>query len=685
MTVRIEKCSPSGKVFAPPSKSISHRALICAALSGGGKVTNVAWSKDIEATLSCLVGLGAEVEKNDDSVTFFGFDPYKAPKSNEIFCNESGSTLRFLIPLCLLSGSGVTLSGSEGLFSRPLSVYEELFAEKGIYFSRTKRSITVKGKLQCGNYKVAGNISSQFISGLLFALPLLDGDSKIEITSKLESASYIDLTLSVLADFGIDIKREGNILFIKGNQTYKSTTYEVEGDCSNAAFLDAFNLIGGNVTVEGLNEKTIQGDRVYKDFFEALKNGQKSFDLSDCPDLAPIMFALSAIMGGGVTFHGTSRLKMKESDRGRAMSEELSKFGVETVIEENSFTVKEGILKSPTKTLDSHNDHRIVMALSVLCAKTGGYIDGAEAVEKSYPDFFEQIEKIGADIRKVALDKSKSVLIIGLGLLGGSYAMALKKKGYRVTAITKEKSSIEYAINNGIIDEGSTEIDKRLIEEASLIVFALYPKVFTEWIKENGSLIKEGSLVTDVTGVKGCIVDEIQANLPDGVEFISAHPMAGREVSGVEHSDDTIFKNANYIVVPTEKNTCEGVALCKALGEELGFSRISLLSPEKHDEMIAFLSQLTHCIAVSLMCSSDDENLVKFTGDSFRDLTRIANINDEMWSELFLLNRDALLSAMDSYRTAFDRLYNTVKEGKREEMREMMRLSTERRKRFNKN
>ncbi|MBQ1244793.1 MAG: prephenate dehydrogenase/arogenate dehydrogenase family protein [Clostridia bacterium] len=325
------------------------------------------------------------------------------------------------------------------------------------------------------------------------------------------------------------------------------------------------------------------------------------------------------------------------------------------------------------------------MALSVLSTLTGGYIDGAEAVSKSYPDFFEVLKSINADIRKVELDKNKSILIVGLGLLGGSYAMALKRKGYRVSAITKEQSSIEFALNNGIIDEGSTALDERLINEAGLIVFALYPKVFTEWIDKNGHLIKKGTLLTDVTGVKECIVNEIQKKLGDGVEFVSAHPMAGRELSGVEHSDDAIFRNANYIVVPTEKNTNEGIALCKELGEELGFSRISVLDPKKHDEMIAFLSQLTHCIAVSLMCSNDDEDLVKFTGDSFRDLTRIANINDEMWSELFLLNKDALLSAMDSYRESFDRLYDTVKNGDREKMREMMRTSTLRRKRFNKN
>lgn len=282
------------------------------------------------------------------------------------------------------------------------------------------------------------------------------------------------------------------------------------------------------------------------------------------------------------------------------------------------------------------------------------------------------------------LDNDKNILIVGLGLLGGSYAKALKKKGYKVYAITKDEKSIIYAMDNKIIDFGTTKIDEKLIKNSDLIIFALYPHVFIEWIKTNGHLIKNGTIITDVTGVKGCIVSEIQALLPNGVEFISAHPMAGKEVLGVENSDDDIFKGANYIVVPNENNTEEAIALCKDLGIVLGFAKISVLSPEKHDSMIAFLSQLTHCIAVSLMCANDDPNLVQYTGDSFRDLTRIANINDEMWSELFLSNKEPLLKEMDNYRKTFDRLYDFIKNDDRENMREMMRLSTSRRKLFNK-
>ncbi len=282
------------------------------------------------------------------------------------------------------------------------------------------------------------------------------------------------------------------------------------------------------------------------------------------------------------------------------------------------------------------------------------------------------------------IDASKKFLIVGLGLLGGSYAMALKKKGFRVTAITKNQKDIDYAIENNMIDQGSTTPDKALIQDADIIVFALYPHTFIEWIKSYGDLIGQGTIITDVTGVKSCIVHEIQSLLKPGVEFISAHPMAGREVSGVQNSDDKIFQDANYIVVPTESNTFGAIELCKDLGKLLGFARISVLNPEKHDEMIAFLSQLTHCIAVALMCANDNPGLVLYTGDSFRDLTRIARINDEMWSELFLSNRDALLKEMEKYKNTFDKLYNCIKNNDREEMRSMMRISTERRNEFNK-
>lgn len=282
------------------------------------------------------------------------------------------------------------------------------------------------------------------------------------------------------------------------------------------------------------------------------------------------------------------------------------------------------------------------------------------------------------------LDTSKKFLIVGLGLLGGCYAKALKKKGYKVTAITKDRADIDYAVEKGIIDVGSTDVDANLIQDADIIVFALYPHIFIKWVKEYGHLINEGTVVTDVTGVKSCVVYEVQKLLKPGVEFIAAHPMAGREKSGVQNSDDSVFEGANYIVVPTDKNTFGAIELCKELGEVLGFARVSVLNPEKHDEMIAFLSQLTHCIAVSLMCANDNPGLVMYTGDSFRDLTRIARINDEMWSELFVANKEALLKEMEKYMNTFDRMYECVKNEDIEEMRAMMRISTERRIEFDK-
>ena len=272
-----------------------------------------------------------------------------------------------------------------------------------------------------------------------------------------------------------------------------------------------------------------------------------------------------------------------------------------------------------------------------------------------------------------------NILIVGLGLMGGSYAKALKRLGFRVTAISRRWETIDYAMENGIIDYGSAETDEKLIGEADAVIFALYPEVFKQWIRDNQHLLKSGALLTDVTGVKKCIVYDIQEMLRPDLEFIAAHPMAGREVYGVENSDDRIFHPANYIVTPTDRNTESAIEWCKSLGRVLGFRKVSVLSPEEHDEMIGFLSQLTHCIAVSLMTCSDNRHLVDYTGDSFRDLTRIARINDEMWSELFLLNREDLLKQMDIFIEEFRELRDLLAAGDREGMREKMRISTERR------
>lgn len=280
---------------------------------------------------------------------------------------------------------------------------------------------------------------------------------------------------------------------------------------------------------------------------------------------------------------------------------------------------------------------------------------------------------------------SKStILIVGLGLMGGSYARGLKRLGYHVMAIDTREEGIDYALNNGIIDEGSTAVTKEMVERADAVIFALYPKVFKEWILNYQDYFKPGIMITDVTGVKSLVVDDVQSVLRPDVEFIAAHPMAGREVYGVENSDEKIFYNANYIVTPTEKNTQKAIDWCASLGQILGFRKVSILSPSEHDEMIGYVSQLTHVIAVALMTCKDNQHLVDYTGDSFRDLTRIARINDAMWSELFLMNKDVLISEMDDFIKELSTMKKELEEGDRDSMRERMRLSTTRRAWFDK-
>ena len=278
----------------------------------------------------------------------------------------------------------------------------------------------------------------------------------------------------------------------------------------------------------------------------------------------------------------------------------------------------------------------------------------------------------------------RKILIVGLGLIGGCYAMAMHRHGFAISAITKDRTSIDYALKKGIIDEGTTEIDERMIKEADIIVFALYPHIFIDWIKKYQHLFRAGTLITDVTGVKSEIVYEIQNMLRPDVEFIACHPMAGREKSGVQNSDDVIFRDANFIIVPTENNTKEAVMTAESLGKLLGFSKISKLSPEEHDDVIGFVSQLTHCIAISLMNCNENENLAFYTGDSFRDLTRIAKLNDEMWSELFIMNKKALLEKMDAFESEFHELRNILENEDVEKMREKMKNSTRRREVFDK-
>lgn len=282
------------------------------------------------------------------------------------------------------------------------------------------------------------------------------------------------------------------------------------------------------------------------------------------------------------------------------------------------------------------------------------------------------------------LTKDKKILIVGLGLMGGSYAQALKRQGFTVDAITRSQGSIDYALERGWIDWGSTTVDPVELGTCDIVIFALYPNVLLRWLADNQQYLKDGALLTDVTGIKGPVVYKVQAMLRPALEFVGAHPMAGREVYGVRNADCSIFQGANYIVTPTESNTPAAVEATEELGRLLGFARISRLSPERHDEMIGFLSQLTHCIAVALMTCRDVEHLSAYTGDSFRDLTRIARINDEMWSELFLLNRDKLLEQIDLFEAQMQTLRKAIAQGDSELLRSLMRLSTSKRALFDK-
>ena len=278
----------------------------------------------------------------------------------------------------------------------------------------------------------------------------------------------------------------------------------------------------------------------------------------------------------------------------------------------------------------------------------------------------------------------KSILIVGLGLIGGSYAEALTRAGYRVGAVTRSRGSIDYALERGIIADGRTDADPGFVGSFDIVIFALYPHVMLAWIEANQALLKSGALLTDVTGVKRAVIYKVQQMLRPDLEFVGAHPMAGREVGGVRNADSSIFRGANYLVTPTAANSPEAIRTVEQLGRDMGFARISTLSPEEHDEMIGFLSQLTHCLAIALMTCKDNSHMADFTGDSFRDLTRIGRINDEMWSELFSLNADELVSQIDLFEGQLNRLREAIVTGDTATMRDMMRLSTERRALFDK-
>ncbi|MBE6732970.1 MAG: 3-phosphoshikimate 1-carboxyvinyltransferase [Ruminococcaceae bacterium] len=401
MTVEIKKGKANGQIMAPASKSMAHRSLICGALSKQSTIKGLDFSEDIKATIGCLKTLGANVKIEGNSVTIGGLLDSKKKVDEPLLCGESGSTLRFLLPLCLLRGEPIVLKGTKRLFERSLSVYEDIAKAQGIKFLQKDNAVMVCGVLKSGLYEVKGDISSQFISGLLFALSTLKNDSIIKIEGKFESASYVGLTLKALGDFGVRVTRlDAKSFKVHGSQSYFSQNITVEGDYSNAAFFDALNVFGGNVLVKGLDPQSIQGDRVYKDYFKAIENKNSVIDLTDCPDLGPILFALAAAKGGAV-FSGTERLRIKESDRVSAMADELSKFSIPVKAGKNTVEIGKATLKKPTVLLDGHNDHRIVMALSVLCTITGGKIMGAEAVAKSLPQFFSLLSSLGIEVNEI--------------------------------------------------------------------------------------------------------------------------------------------------------------------------------------------------------------------------------------------------------------------------------------------
>lgn len=399
MNVTIIPGKAHGRVTAPPSKSMAHRLLIAGALSEGESVIHgIALSKDIEATLRCLKALGARYTLENDTVKIGSLCPAHAPRKAVLDCGESGSTLRFLLPLCLLSGKEIILTGSPYLLERPMEIYEKLCAQNGIEYKKMPDGIHVKGLLKPGDFKIPGNVSSQFISGLLFALPLLSGDSTITVLPPIESVPYIELTLDALHTFGIqaDFQNERTLHIPHGAYVPREVT--VEGDYSNAAFFEALNLLGGDVTVNGLLPESRQGDRVYRKMFPLLRSGAASLHLGDCIDLAPICFALAAALHGGV-FGGTRRLAIKESNRAEAMAEELRKFGATVTVEENHVIIIPTDFHAPSEILNGHNDHRVVMSLAVLLTETGGTISGAEAVGKSFPGFFDALSSLGIGVK----------------------------------------------------------------------------------------------------------------------------------------------------------------------------------------------------------------------------------------------------------------------------------------------
>lgn len=395
MKVEITPSVAMGEITAPPSKSVAHRLLICAALAEGTSIIeNIGTNDDVLATVKCLEALGAEIKVTDCIATVKGVSAAEKADKLSFNCNESGSTLRFLIPLSLFFSKECEFSGKGRLMERPQGVYKELFEQRGCYLEVKDKTLYTGGQLKSGVFRVPGDVSSQFITGLMFTLPLLQGDSEIVLTKKLESAPYVDITIGALKKFGVIIEKRESGYFIKGSQKYKSCNITNEGDWSNSAFLDAFNLVNGSVQVNGVNPESFQGDKIYREFYNKLSDGTPELDISQYPDLGPVLMTCAALKNGA-TLKGTKRLKIKESDRAEVMARELKKFGVHVDVGEDFVVIPKATPHKPSCDVDCCNDHRIAMSFAVLCSVTGGVLDGAQCVNKSYPDFFMDIKNLG--------------------------------------------------------------------------------------------------------------------------------------------------------------------------------------------------------------------------------------------------------------------------------------------------
>lgn len=413
MKVKIDSTIPTAAAIRiPPSKSLAHRAIICACLARGRSViSNIDYSVDIRATIEGLRHLGASIQEQGDTLLIDGISDFHYD-GKIIDCHESGSTLRFFIPIFLLCGEKITFQGSKRLVERPQSVYETLFQEQGIFFERQFPYVITNGNLQAGDITVKGNVSSQFITGLLFALPLLDGDSTIHIEPPFESKSYVNLTLQMLERFGISVSyTDAYTLAIKGGQRYQPTTLSVEGDYSQLAFFASLGLLKHPVETHGLSLDSLQGDKAIIEILQQmhgnvtqLSDGYRfspshlkgtTIDVNDCPDLCPMLFALATQAEGTTTFLHAQRLRIKESDRIAAMETELRTLGCDISSTEDTVTICGTTKIKGNVELHGHNDHRIVMALSILAttAEQPILIDDAEAVNKSYPAFFQDLCK----------------------------------------------------------------------------------------------------------------------------------------------------------------------------------------------------------------------------------------------------------------------------------------------------